>query len=145
MALPSRPSARGRNLPPVDNDKAIRMAVVDDDVDIRTLLKLNCDVDPRFELVGEASDGVQAVELITAIQPEVIILDLDMPRRSGLEAMKVIREVLPEAKVVVFSARYDKYDADDLVAGHANLYVDKSRPVAELLNEIHRLSRGERD
>lgn len=126
-------------------DAPIRIAVVDDDADIRSLLKMSCDLDQRFELVGEATDGVQAVELMTAVQPEVVILDLDMPRRGGLEAMRVIRDVRPDAKVVVFSARYDKYDADDLVEGRANLYVDKGRPVPELLDEIHRVSRGAPD
>lgn len=127
----------------MDQDGPIRVAVVDDDVDIRGLLKLSCDLDERFELVGEAADGIQAVELITALQPDVVVLDLDMPRRGGLEAMTVIREVRPSAKVVVFSARYDKYNADDLLAGEANLYVDKARPVPELLDEIYRISRGE--
>lgn len=123
-------------------DAPIRIAIVDDDPDIRSLLKMSCDLDERFELVGEAADGIQAVELMTALQPEAVILDLDMPRRGGLEAMGVIRDVRPEAMVIVFSARYDKYDADDLVDGRANLYVDKARSVPELLDEIHRVTRG---
>lgn len=120
----------------------IRIVVVDDDADIRALLKMSFDLDERFELVGEAADGVQAVELITAVQPQAVVLDLDMPRRGGLEAMQVIRDVKPDAKVIVFSARYDKYDADQLVEGHADLYVDKSRPVPEVLDEIHGVVRN---
>ena len=124
----------------MDETEPIRVVVVDDDPDIRALLKMNCDVDDRFELVGEAADGIQVVELITAVQPDVVVLDLDMPRRDGLEAMRVIREIRPAAKVIVFSARYDKYDADALLETRADLYVDKARPVAELLDDIHRVS-----
>ncbi len=119
----------------------IRIAVVDDDADIRALLKMSLDLDNRFELVGEAADGIQAVELMTAVHPEAVILDLDMPRRGGLEAMRVIRDVRPDAKVVVFSARYDKYDADALLDARANLYVDKARPVPDLLEEVYRVAR----
>ena len=123
----------------------IRIAVVDDDADIRSLLKMSFDLDERFELVGEAADGIQAVELITAVHPEAVILDLDMPRRGGLEAMRVIHDVRPDAKVIVFSARFDKYDADSLLESRANLYVDKARPVPELLNEVYRVTRDGAD
>lgn len=123
----------------MEDGAAIRVAVVDDDPDIRALLKMSFEMDDRFELVGEAADGVQAVELITAVQPDLVILDLDMPRRGGLEAMQVIRDVRPSAKVVVFSARYERYDVDDLVDSRADLYIDKARPVPELLDEIARV------
>lgn len=120
----------------------IRAAVVDDDEDIRALLRMNLEADERFEFAGEAGDGSRMLALLMEAAPHVVILDLDMPQVDGLEALRAIHETRPDAKVVVFSARYDKYDADELVGGRANLYIDKSRPVSDLLEEIVRLVDG---
>ena len=124
------------------DDERIRTVVVDDDDDIRALLQMNLEADERFHFAGEASDGSRMLALLLEGAPHVVILDLDMPQVDGLEALRTIHDTRPDAKVVVFSARYDKYDADDLVGGKANLYVDKSRPVPDLLEEIVRLVDG---
>ena len=118
----------------------IRTAVIDDDPDIIDLLKINLSGDPRFELAGEGSNGAQALEVIAEASPEVVILDLDMPYFDGLNAITQIRKSWPDVKIVVFSARYDKYDADDLLSNRADLYIDKTRGVPELLDQIVRLS-----
>lgn len=120
----------------------IRTAVVDDDEDIRALLKLNLNGDPRFELAGEGSNGAQALEVIAEAQPDVVILDLDMPYFDGLNAITHVRQGWPELKIVVFSARYDKYDAGELLEKRADLYIDKTRGVPELLDEIVKLHKG---
>ena len=116
--------------------------MVDDDEDVRALLQMNLEADERFEFVGEATDGSEMLALLLRSAPDVVILDLDMPQVDGLEALGTIRNNRPTAMVVVFSARYDKYDADDLVGARANLYVDKARPVPDLLEEIVRLAIG---
>ena len=102
---------------------------------------MNIDARPGLSLVGEAPDGSHAAELLRLSEPDVVIMDLDMPNVDGLGAIYQIRQIQPEAKIVVFSARYDKYDADDLLEHRANLYIDKSRPVDELLDEIEKLVR----
>ena len=116
--------------------------MVDDDSDIRALLQMNLDADERFQFAGEAEDGSHMLDLLLEATPDVVILDLDMPQVDGLEALKTIQDTRPTSKVVVFSARYDKYDADDLVGARAHLYIDKSRPVPDLLEEIVRLFDG---
>ena len=131
-----------RNLAPVNEQtKPIRTALIDDDPDIIDLLKINLSGDPRFELAGEGSNGAQALEVLAEAEPDVVILDLDMPYFNGLEAITHIRKGWPDVKIVVFSARYDKYDADDLLSNRADLYIDKSRGVPELLDEIVRLNK----
>ena len=120
----------------------IRAAVVDDDADIRELLKLNLNGDPRFELTGEGSNGAQALEVIAETDPDVVILDLDMPYIDGLNTITHVRQGWPELKIVVFSARYEKYDADDLLSKRADLYIDKTRGVPDLLDEIVKLYQG---
>lgn len=113
--------------------------MIDDDRDIIELLKINLVGDPRFELAGEGTNGAQALEVIAEAAPEVVILDLDMPYFDGLNAITHIRQGWPDVKIVVFSARYEKYDADDLVRSRADLYIDKTRGVPELLDQIVRL------
>ena len=119
----------------------LRILVVEDDADLRVLLKMNIEARPGFCLAGEAADGSHAVELLKLSEPDVVIMDLDMPNVDGLGAIYEIRRIQPDAKIVVFSARYDKYDANDLLAHRANLYMDKSRPVDELLDAIEKLVR----
>lgn len=119
--------------------KPIRTAVIDDDPDIVELLKINLGADPRFELAGEGSNGAQALDVLAEAEPEVVILDLDMPYFDGLDAIGHIRKGWPDVKIVVFSARYDKYDADDLLSNRADLYIDKTRGIPELLDRIVRL------
>ena len=117
----------------------IRTAIIDDDPDIVELLKINLSGDPRFELAGEGSNGAQALEVLAEAAPEVVILDLDMHYFDGLNAITHIRQGWPDVKIAVFSARYDKYDADDLLSSRADLYIDKTRGVPDLLDEIARL------
>ena len=125
----------------MNDDSEIRVLVVEDDADLRTLLKMNIDAHPGFCLAGEAPDGSHAAELLQLSQPDVVIMDLDMPNVDGLGAIYEIRKTQPGVKIVVFSARYDKYDANDLLEHRANLYIDKTRPVDELLGAIDELVR----
>ena len=122
-----------------DEDSGIRVLIVEDDEDIRALLRMNVEAHPELSLAGEAPDGRHAAELLKLSEPDVVIMDLDMPHIDGLSAIQMIRRDQPDAKVVVYSARYDKYDMNDLLVDRANLYVDKSRSVDELFREIMQL------
>ena len=117
----------------------IRVAVIDDERDIIELIKLNVQGDPRFELAGEGTNGAQALEVLAEAEPDVVVLDLDMPYFDGLNAITHVRQGWPDVKIVVFSARYEKYDAKDLVSSRADLYIDKTRGVPELLDGIAKL------
>ena len=132
--------ARSGYAAPVDQtDERIRVLIVEDDDDIRALLRMNVEAHPDFCLAGEAPDGRHAAELLKLGEPDVVIMDLDMPHIDGIGAIQMIRRDHPDATVVVYSARYDKYDMNDLLSERANLYVDKSRPVDELFREIVQL------
>lgn len=117
----------------------IRTAIIDDDPDIVQLLKINLREDARFELAGEGKNGAEALEVLAEAAPDVVVLDLDMPYFDGLNAINHIRQGWPDVKIVVFSARFQKYDADDLLSSRADLYIDKTRGVPDLLDEIVRL------
>lgn len=101
----------------------IRIVIVDDDPDIRSLLRTTLD-DPEFEIVGEASDGTEAVAVVRQTHPQAVILDLMMPRVDGLAAMEQIKHALPDVFVIVLTAGGRAMMAEALGRG-ADAYVEK--------------------
>ena len=83
----------------------IRTLLIDDEALARTLVQNFIKTDPDFEVVGEAADGFEAMKLITELKPDLIFLDIQMPKLTGLELL----ELLPEPPIVVFSTAYDQY------------------------------------
>ena len=81
-----------------------RVVVVDDVADIRWLLRAALNADGRFDVVGEAGDGRQGVDVVKLTRPQVAVIDLRMPRMDGLEAAAEIAHLSPETRVVIFSA-----------------------------------------
>ena len=81
----------------------VRVLLVDDVADLRRVVRGVLERDGGFVVVGEAGDGTEAIGLAAELQPDVVLLDLDMPRMSGLEVLPVLRTVAPAAKIVVLS------------------------------------------
>ncbi|HVL03206.1 MAG TPA: EAL domain-containing protein, partial [Acidimicrobiales bacterium] len=116
-----------------------RVLLVDDQARMRDLVRLTFELEPLFDLVGEASDGREAVALARHHQPDLVLLDLAMPGVGGLEALPLIRAVAPQARVVVLSA-LDPADVartaqDEGAAG----YVCKGGSPDRFLDELHRI------
>src|SRR5688572_2900600 len=82
----------------------IRVVLADDTEEIRHLLRLALSTDDRFQVVGEASDGAQAVEVVSDLRPDAVVIDLAMPVMDGLQAIPEIKRQAAETKIVVFSA-----------------------------------------
>jgi DNA-binding NarL/FixJ family response regulator len=121
----------------------IRVLIVDDQELIRRGLTIILEHQPDIAVAGQASDGEQAVQLARAERPDVILMDLKMPRMGGVQATRMITRELPEVQVVVLTT----YDTDDLVfdavrAG-AQAYVLKDTSSAELVNTIRSVYQGE--
>jgi DNA-binding NarL/FixJ family response regulator len=85
----------------------VRVAVVDDSLTVRLLLRTVLSLDDRFEVVGEAEDGLEAIELAEALQPDLMVLDRDMPRLDGVRAIPRIRLAAPRCAIVLFTAASD--------------------------------------
>jgi two-component system, chemotaxis family, chemotaxis protein CheY len=81
-----------------------RVLIVDDTEDIRFLVRLGLDHHPELEVCGEAVDGLHAIEQAAALRPDAVLLDLAMPRMTGLDALPRLRELVPAARIVIFSA-----------------------------------------
>jgi DNA-binding NarL/FixJ family response regulator len=85
----------------------VRVLVADDSAGVRELLVLLLNMESSFTVVGEARDGVAAVALAARLQPDLVILDVSMPRLDGIEALPKVRDASPQSSVVIFSGHSD--------------------------------------
>ncbi len=88
--------------------KPLRVVVVDDSEDVRALLRVQFTQDPRFVVVGEGTDGREAIALAAREHPDLLILDEQMPELTGLEAMPEIRRVSPDTAIIIYTAHGDR-------------------------------------
>lgn len=84
--------------------KRLRVVIADDSDEIRELLKLELERDGRLGLAGEAADGHETLALVAEERPELLLLDIAMPRLDGLQVLERLRTAHPEVKTVVYSA-----------------------------------------
>ena len=122
---------------------SVRLLVVDDHPVVRDGIIGMVASDPGVEVVGEASDGAEAVGLARALEPDVVLMDLRMPRMDGVAAIREFARVGIPSRVVVLTT-YDA-DADVLPAIEAGAtgYLLKDAPRADLLRAIHTAASGE--
>ena len=117
--------------PPVD---AKRVLVVEDTPDVRLLLRIGLRTYPEIEIVAEAADGLEALAVAADTRPDVVLLDLGLPRMSGLEALPHLRSLLPEGRIVAYSASREK-EAEAIAAG-ADTFVLKGAALDELASAL---------
>ena len=116
--------------------RPIRLLLVDDNADLRFLVRTAVESRGGFEVVGEAGDGVRGVELARELQPDVVLLDLDMPSMGGMEALPLLRQSAPDAKVIVLSSyRRDDYEGQVRASG-ATGYLEKGITARRLVDEL---------
>ena len=84
--------------------KPVSVVLADDVEDVRYLFRVVIEADGRFEVVGEATTGREAVDLAASLRPDVVVLDLAMPEMGGLEALPLIKAASPATKVVIVTA-----------------------------------------
>jgi DNA-binding NarL/FixJ family response regulator len=121
----------------------MKILIADDHGIVRSGLKLLIDRQPDMEVVAEAEDGVEAFERALATRPDLCVLDVSMPRLTGLQAARQIRAHMPNTQVLMLSMHDDqRYVFDALKAGAAG-YVLKRDVDDALLDAIRAISRGE--
>ncbi|WP_341976127.1 response regulator transcription factor [Microbacterium sp. LTA6] len=120
----------------------IRVIVADDHPIVRSGIVGLLALDDGLEVVGEASDGLEAVELVRTLRPDVVLMDLRMPRLSGAEATARITEELPGVRVLVLTT----YESDDDILGAieagASGYLLKAAPQEEIVAGIRSVAEG---
>jgi two-component system chemotaxis response regulator CheY len=120
---------------------ALRLLVADDDPVSRLMLGAIVRREPGFELVGEASDAGQAIELALRRRPDVVLLDVDMPGGGGARAAVEIREALPDARIVAISADDSQNSQYDMMRAGAVGFLTKGAPDDEILRVIRSSAR----
>ena len=122
-----------------DGDTPAGVLICDDNDAIRTLLATVVANDPGLRVVGEAADGNDAIVEAIALQPDVILLDLAMPKCSGLDALPELRRVAPDARIVVLSGFTSANVAEEVLALGAASYVEKGADSAAIVAAIRQV------
>jgi DNA-binding NarL/FixJ family response regulator len=122
---------------------SLRILLVDDHSLFRKGLAALLSARPEFEVVGEAVDGAEAVEQARALQPDVILMDLTMPRCNGLEATRIIKQQLPQVHILILTVSDDNQDLFTAIKNGADGYLLKSLEPNELWAMLAKVHAGE--
>ncbi|MBL8088976.1 MAG: response regulator transcription factor [Anaerolineales bacterium] len=121
----------------------IRVMITDDHLIVREGLRLILETADGIELVGEAKDGAECLELVKKLNPQVILMDLQMPRMDGITAIEHLRKDYPEIAIVILTT----YNEDDLMIrglqSGARGYLLKDSSRENLIDTIHAAAKGE--
>jgi DNA-binding NarL/FixJ family response regulator len=118
----------------------IRVLIVDDHALFRRGLEMVLAEEPDIELVGEASDGTEAVAKAGEALPDVVLMDIRMPKSSGIEACRAMKEVAPSAKIVMLTISDEEEDLFEAIRAGASGYLLKDIPydeVADVVRAVH--------
>ncbi|HEY42970.1 MAG TPA: response regulator transcription factor [Anaerolineae bacterium] len=123
--------------------ETIRILIADDHAVVREDLRTLINTEPDMEIVGEASDGTEAVQKVGELKPDIILLDMVMPRKSGLEVIQEIKAEDPDAHILVLTS----FSEDDMVfpairSGALGYLLKNASPLA-LISAIRNVHRGE--
>ena len=123
--------------------ESIRILIADDHAIVREGLRALIDAKPDMEIVGEAADGIEAVLKTRSLQPDVILLDLVMPRKDGIEAIREIKQENPNARVLVLTSFAEDERVFPAIKAGALGYLLKDSSPQELLHAIRDVHQGQ--
>ena len=136
-AAQSEPSAAGSVFDP------IRVLIADDHALFRRGLEMVLSGEAGLELVGEASDGAEAVALAGEVVPDVVLMDIRMPKISGIDAARQMKEVAPSAKIVMLTISDEEEDLFEAIRAGASGYLLKDIPLDELADSVRAVHGGQ--
>lgn len=118
-------------------DPPVRVLVADDSAGVRELLVMLLNMESAFTVVGEARDGLAAVAQAELLQPDLVILDVNMPRLDGIEALPRVRDASPGSQVVIFSGDVDDDDLErEARAAGASAVISKDTGALTLIERL---------
>nr|WP_224766134.1 response regulator transcription factor [Nocardioides campestrisoli] len=128
---------------PTETTEPVRVIVADDQELFRRGLTMLLTQEPDIEVVAEAGDGVAATDLASSMAPDVVLLDVRMPRRSGIEACRAIKESNPSAKVIMLTVSDEEGDLYEAVKSGAAGYLLKDSSIEEVAQGIRVVADGQ--
>ena len=123
--------------------RRIRVLLADDHTVMREGLQLVLERTEEFEVVGHARDGVEAVKAASELSPDVIVMDVMMPKKDGVEACREIMESLPDTRVIMLTASTEADAVIEAVAAGATGYLQKVAGMDQLLSAVKVVAAGE--
>ena len=132
------------NLMPKENaePKPYRILVADDHAIVRRGIRALLETEPGIEICHEAGDGLEALEFVKKLKPDMVLLDLTMPEMNGLEAVRQIREASPDTDVLILTMHFSEDVAREALRSGAHGYVLKSDADAELLSAVRQVQKN---
>ena len=123
--------------------RPIRILLADDHAVVRRGFRLILDGQPGLQVVGEACNGREAVQLATALEPDIVILDVSMPDLNGIEAARRIAEEVPRARVLALSMHRDGVYVREMLRAGARGYLLKDADDEALSDPVQAVARGD--
>jgi len=121
----------------------IRILVTDDEIVVREGIVAILSLQPAFEVVGEASDGYDAVEIARRTKPDVVLLDMAMPRQDGLTTIPILKELLPDVRILVLTSFAESDTVYKAIKSGALGYMLKDARREQLIQAIHDVAKGQ--
>ncbi|HEX2196872.1 MAG TPA: response regulator transcription factor [Actinomycetota bacterium] len=127
----------------ISNEDAIRVLIVDDHALFRRGLQMVLEGEADIDVVGEASDGHEAIERAEATTPDVVLMDVRMPKRSGIEATRTIKDTLPSTKILMLTISDEEADLYEAIKAGASGYLLKEISIEEVASAVRQVQAGQ--
>jgi two-component system NarL family response regulator len=125
------------------SEDAIRVLIVDDHALFRRGLQMVLEGEPDIDVVAEASDGHEAIERAEATTPDVVLMDVRMPKRSGIEATRTIKDTLPSTKILMLTISDEEADLYEAIKAGASGYLLKEISIEEVASAVRQVQAGQ--
>jgi DNA-binding NarL/FixJ family response regulator len=129
-------------MPNNEQRRKLKIILAEDHGTLRKLLQISLRKDERFEVLAETGDGLEAIDLVEKMRPDVLVIDIRLPGLKGIEATRQIKAIAPSVKVIVMSMHDDDAHVYDALAAGSEGYVVKSA-IDDLPQAIVRVADGE--
>jgi DNA-binding NarL/FixJ family response regulator len=137
-----QPESRIAAIPPVEGDP-IRVLIVDDHALFRRGLEMVLEQEPDIDVVGEASDGAEALTKAVDATPDIVLLDVRMPKRGGIDACTAIKDAVPSTKIIMLTISDEEADLYDAIKAGAMGYLLKEISIEEVASAIRAVHGGQ--
>ncbi|HSV66091.1 MAG TPA: response regulator transcription factor [Mycobacteriales bacterium] len=124
-------------------EDSIRVLIVDDHALFRRGLEATLQLEPDITVLGEAADGTEALAKAAELLPDIVLMDVRMPRRSGIEACSAIKQLVPSARIVMLTVSDDEADLYEAIKAGASGYLLKEMPPDDLAGAIRSVYGGQ--
>jgi two-component system NarL family response regulator len=130
-------------VPDAPSSEPIRVLVVDDHAVFRRGLQMVLEQEPDIEVVGEASDGAEAVTMASNTAPDIVLLDVRMPKRGGIDACTAIKDAVPSVAIIMLTISDEEADLYDAIKAGAVGYLLKDIPIDEVATAVRAVRGGQ--